>query len=96
MFSLAIRVQVGELKGVDCNGNQYWEDLEAVTGRNRYVVYSGDRRKIEASTIPAEWHSWIHGMQDSTPVEVRKTTHTREEGTRSAERDVSNEDRLLI
>lgn len=39
-----------------------------MTGRNRYVVYP-NRKTVNASTVGADWHAWLHYMQDATPVE---------------------------
>ena len=38
-------------------------------GRNRYVDYA-DSRAYNASSIPPEWHSWLHFISDDIPAEM--------------------------
>jgi NADH:ubiquinone oxidoreductase subunit len=49
--------------GKDVFGNRYFEEKSAVPGRRvrRWVVYAGP---IEASTVPPEWHAWLHYTVD--------------------------------
>eukprot|EP00887_Chlorella_sp_A99_P000556 scaffold17.g556.t1 len=60
----------GELVGVDQNGNRYFEKKDAQMVRNRWVVYAGAAdhwREQEASTVPPEWHGWLHYITDECP-----------------------------
>jgi NADH:ubiquinone oxidoreductase subunit len=59
----------GELVGVDPNGNKYFEKKDAQVGRNRWVVYAkaDDWRTQDPSAIPAEWHAWLHAIDDRNP-----------------------------
>tara|TARA_Y100000590_G_scaffold303171_1_gene341797 strand:+ start:2885 stop:3250 length:366 start_codon:yes stop_codon:yes gene_type:complete len=50
----------GKLSGKDQFGNKYYTDSKG----KRWVIYSGN---IEASKIPAEWHSWIHFISRNMP-----------------------------
>ena len=58
----------GKFVGEDERGNKYY--LEKKTGplgyKRRWVIYNG---LSEASTIPADWHSWIHYTSDLMPSE---------------------------
>jgi len=50
--------------GQDAFGNRYFEEKSAVRGRKvrRWVVYNGEP---EASTVPPEWHAWLHYTVDA-------------------------------
>lgn len=61
VFRQLKEIQAGELKGVDRLGNKYFEDLAAVTGRTRYVVYPS-RQQVNASSVPPEWHAWLQSV----------------------------------
>lgn len=56
----------GRLLGTDPAGNRYYEEKRARPGARgrRWVMYAGEP---EASTIPAEWHAWLHFTTD-TPI----------------------------
>ena len=62
----------GRQVGRDGVGNRYFEE-KAVRGhlrKRRWVMYPG---VPEASTVPAEWHSWLHYTTDAPlPDVVRK------------------------
>jgi NADH:ubiquinone oxidoreductase subunit len=49
--------------GRDAFGNRYFEEKSAVRGRRvrRWVIYAGEP---EASTVPPEWHAWLHYTVD--------------------------------
>ena len=53
----------GRLVGTDTNGNRYYIERSAPKGQRakRWVVFSG---AVEASTIPPEWHAWLHHTTD--------------------------------
>ncbi len=53
----------GEPVGEDEFGNRYFRSakLSRYGRERRWVVYKG---KNEASTVPAEWHAWLHHMTD--------------------------------
>ncbi len=55
----------GELVGADSTGNKYYKDRRQPVGRRerRWVVYNG---AAEASTVPADWHGWLHHRTDVT------------------------------
>ena len=53
----------GQLVGTDAAGNNYYEE-KAVrpNGRSRrWIAYKGE---VEASSVPPEWHSWLHYTTD--------------------------------
>jgi len=39
-------------------------------GRHRHVVYA-DTKDWDASTVPPEWHAWLHHMSDDVPTVVK-------------------------
>ena len=53
----------GRQIGVDQLGNRYFEERH---GRRRWVLYAGE---VEASSVPAEWHAWLHHTTDARPTE---------------------------
>ena len=55
----------GELVGTDSVGNKYYRDKRPSERRpeRRWVIYNG---AAEASTVPAEWHGWLHHRTDET------------------------------
>lgn len=61
-------VMTGQLKGTDHLGNQYYENLGRIPGRQRFVIYAG-WRGYDPSQVPPEWHQWLHSITDRTPVE---------------------------
>ena len=65
MMRLVTRM-TGRLVGTDNAGNLYYEakKFNHVGRRRRWVMYVGE---VEASTIPPEWHAWLHYTVD-TPI----------------------------
>ena len=53
--------------GTDANGNEYYENREDVSGRDRWVIYS--KWDHDASQIPPHWHQWMSRMTDDIPTE---------------------------
>ena len=53
----------GQLVGIDLAGNRYYQERAIrPNGRaRRWVDYKG---AVEASSVPAEWHSWLHYTTD--------------------------------
>jgi len=58
----------GQRAGKDSYGNKYYRGKpRAGQGRERrWVIYKGD---TEASSIPPEWHGWLHYQTDVVPAE---------------------------
>jgi len=60
----------GELVGSDDFGNRYYRER---TGRGSPIGFNRERRwvmydgKVEASKVPAEWHSWLHHIVKDAP-----------------------------
>jgi NADH:ubiquinone oxidoreductase subunit len=55
----------GTVVGVDQFGNKYYEDKDPVYwSKARWVEFA---KEAEASTIPPEWHSWLHHISDEIP-----------------------------
>ncbi|MBV9537531.1 MAG: NADH:ubiquinone oxidoreductase subunit NDUFA12 [Acidisphaera sp.] len=55
----------GRRVGEDALGNVYYEEKRPSRGqvrRRRWVLYRG---MVDASTVPAEWHAWIHYTSDA-------------------------------
>ena len=63
----------GRKVGQDAAGNTYYEakrDPRPHYRRRRWVMYRGE---AEASSIPPEWHSWLHyTTEQPIPVTVRR------------------------
>jgi NADH dehydrogenase (ubiquinone) 1 alpha subcomplex subunit 12 len=60
----------GTLVGTDYNGNRYFERKDGQAGRSRWVMYAGAAHHYEnqnPTTIPPEWHSWLHYISDENP-----------------------------
>ncbi len=57
--------RTGVSVGEDDLGNHYYEAKRGVNGRKRrWVIYHGPN---DASRIPPDWHSWMHGTIDDVP-----------------------------
>jgi NADH:ubiquinone oxidoreductase subunit len=41
----------------------------AMAGRHRWVEYA-DAVDYDASSVPPEWHGWLHHITDHTPEQV--------------------------
>ena len=54
----------GRKVGTDSLGNIYYEGKK---GGRRWVIYNGSN---DASRIPPDWYSWIHGQIDGLPDEA--------------------------
>ncbi|CEP02623.1 NADH dehydrogenase [ubiquinone] 1 alpha subcomplex subunit 12 [Plasmodiophora brassicae] len=67
-------LKIGALKGVDANGNRYFESLSEQAGRNRWVEYANPSY-YDASQVTPEWHPWLHYMSDQTPDELHQAKH---------------------
>ena len=52
--------------GDDAWGNVYFESKKADGSglKRRWVIYKGAN---DASRVPPEWHSWLHGQADGVP-----------------------------
>ncbi len=57
----------GERVGTDIFGNRYYRDPGRPRWRRerRWVIYRG---AAEATSVPAEWHGWLHHTTDHTPL----------------------------
>lgn len=53
----------GEKVGDDADGNIYYRERG---GKRRWVIYKGYN---EASSVPPEWHAWLHYTVDEPPSE---------------------------
>jgi NADH dehydrogenase (ubiquinone) 1 alpha subcomplex subunit 12 len=58
----------GELVGVDAAGNSYYENRAYQQGRSRWVVMK-DLDDYSAANVPAEWHGWLHHINDEPGLE---------------------------
>ncbi len=62
----------GQLVGKDAAGNVYYQgkSVRPSGRRRRWVMYAGE---AEASTVPPEWHAWLHYTTDEPiPETVRR------------------------
>lgn len=66
LFHTKMRAMLGTLVGTDSNGNKYYENNSVQFGRHRWVEYK-EIRWYDASTVPPEWHGWLHFISDFTP-----------------------------
>ncbi|WP_371417965.1 MULTISPECIES: NADH:ubiquinone oxidoreductase subunit NDUFA12 [unclassified Acidisoma] len=59
----------GRAVGQDSFGNRYFQERGLSRGRRqrRWVLYRG---APEASTVPPEWHSWLHYTTDAPLTDV--------------------------
>lgn len=70
----------GKLVGTDKFGNQYWENKDAAQLRDRWVVFA--QKDPDPTTVPGEWHQWLHHVGDAPPAVVEaerkffQTPHT--------------------
>mmetsp|Transcript_6252 Transcript_6252/g.8460 ORF Transcript_6252/g.8460 Transcript_6252/m.8460 type:complete len:160 (-) Transcript_6252:188-667(-) len=61
----------GTVVGSDYFGNVYMEDMKAQYGRHRWVVYRNhDDYADGPTTVPPEWHTWLHHMSNEKGPEV--------------------------
>ncbi|KAI5554968.1 hypothetical protein POPTR_019G051400v4 [Populus trichocarpa] len=58
-----------KLVGVDKFGNKYYQNLETIHGRHRWVEYA-EKSRYNASQVPPEWHGWLHFITDHTGDEL--------------------------
>lgn len=70
--------KVGTLVGTDHNGNEYYEDKNEVLGKDRWVFFG--KWNFDPSTIPPEWHQWMHRMSDDTPDKLSKPFYVTQSG----------------
>lgn len=56
----------GSLIGMDQHGNKYYENRSYQVGRHRWVVYA-DQWDYSATSVPPEWHAWLHFIHDGAP-----------------------------
>lgn len=58
----------GRKVGTDRFGNTYYESSRPAANQGgrprRWVVYAG---RAEATTVPPEWHGWLHHMTPALP-----------------------------
>lgn len=50
------QARAGLLRGVDSQGNEYYENRDDVANRDRWVNYA--KWDYDASQIPPQWHQW--------------------------------------
>ena len=64
--TLLLTFFTGTLVGEDEQGNKYYKDQRRFRHgkEKRWVVYRG---VVEASSVPAEWHGWLHHRTDAFP-----------------------------
>ena len=55
----------GNMVGKDEYGNKYYQNRNA---SKRWVIYNGT---VDASSIPPEWHSWLHKIINTLPAQVK-------------------------
>ena len=55
----------GNIVGKDHYGNKYYQNKDDT---KRWVIYNGT---VDASSIPPEWHSWLHKIIKTTPDQVK-------------------------
>ena len=59
----------GQFVGKDEDGNKYYRSTKPRPGykrERRWVMYAG---APEASSVPPEWHGWLHHQTDAVPSE---------------------------
>eukprot|EP00245_Coleochaete_scutata_P001815 TRINITY_DN12265_c0_g1_i1.p1 TRINITY_DN12265_c0_g1~~TRINITY_DN12265_c0_g1_i1.p1 ORF type:complete len:153 (+),score=25.73 TRINITY_DN12265_c0_g1_i1:115-573(+) len=59
-----------KLVGEDKFGNKYYENMANTQyGRHRWVEF-GSKTDYNASSVPPEWHGWLHHITDNTPEKI--------------------------
>jgi len=70
LFHTKVRKVGARLVGEDAFGNKYFEKIQGIQyGRQRWVEYK-DPYNYNASTVPPEWHGWLHYISDFTPKDL--------------------------
>ncbi|MFK7839860.1 MAG: NADH:ubiquinone oxidoreductase subunit NDUFA12 [Bdellovibrionales bacterium] len=66
-INLFTAMKRGEKVGSDECGNEYYrgKPRKGYKRERRWVMYADD--KPESTTIPPEWHGWIHHQNDDIP-----------------------------
>jgi len=64
------------LVGEDTQGNKYYENMNTQYGRQRWVEYA-DTSNYNASSVPPEWHCWLHYITDHTAEQLLTLKPTR-------------------
>jgi len=84
VFSVLSNIQIlfftlrrGKRVGEDQDGNIYYrcKPRRGAKRERRWVIYKG---APEASSIPPEWHGWMHHQTDDVPLAPRKKTPYRQ------------------
>ena len=84
VFSVLSNIQIlfftlrrGKRVGEDQHGNIYYrgKPRRGSKRERRWVIYKG---VAEASSIPPEWHGWMHHQTDELPPPPRKNTPYRQ------------------
>lgn len=58
--------KAGTYMGTDRAGNKYYEDLNEIPGRHRWVEYA-QNNEVNASQIDPAWHGWLHHTHKMPP-----------------------------
>ncbi|CAI5483626.1 unnamed protein product [Closterium sp. Yama58-4] len=69
LFETKRRALGARLVGTDSHGNKYYERMDAQNGRHRWVEYK-ESWGYNASTVPPEWHGWLHHITDDLPDKI--------------------------
>lgn len=63
----------GKQVGSDELGNVYYTEKKPAGARaKRWVMYAGTP---EPSSVPPEWHGWLHYTTDTTPADAPRAHH---------------------
>ena len=64
----------GKQVGIDELGNKYYVEKKTAKGQRtkRWVMYKG---AAEPSSVPPEWHGWLHYTTDDTPADKPRAHH---------------------
>jgi NADH:ubiquinone oxidoreductase subunit len=65
------QIKEGTLVGQDRYGNKYFENLDLPYGQHRWLEPKNyeAQQLFDASSIPPEWHGWMHYTTDRVPSE---------------------------
>ena len=63
------QIKEGNLVGTDRYGNKYFENLDLPYGQHRWYEPKNyvAQQLHDASSIPPEWHGWMHSTTDRVP-----------------------------
>lgn len=66
--------KAGTFMGTDRAGNKYYEDLNEIPGRHRWVEFAANN-EVNASQVDPAWHGWLHHTHKMPPQDNPNMSH---------------------